>query len=138
MDMTNGAYGSRSHDGIRSDKDDTIRDGKFLDTPDSRGRGHGLYSSFGLDKYHGHHHYHPYQRSDRGYLSYEFKKTNPPTFDGELKKLEDVEAWLLGIKKFFEFNDYTENMKAILSIFNLEGKENIWWEDVKGVRDIGT
>ena len=42
---------------------------------------------------HGHHHYHPYRRSERGYFMYEFKKAKPPTFNGELKKLDDVEAW---------------------------------------------
>ena len=29
-------------------------------------------------------------------------------------------------------------MKAIIDIFSLKGKENIWWEDVKQVRDIRT
>jgi hypothetical protein len=30
----------------------------------------------------------------------EFKKKNPPTFDGEIKKGEEVEAWLLGLNKY--------------------------------------
>lgn len=42
------------------------------------------------------------------------------------------------MKKFFELHDYTENMKAIIAIFNLKGKADIWWEDVKQVRDIRT
>ena len=31
----------------------------------------------------------------------EFKKAKPPTFDGEIKTGQEVEAWLLGIKKYF-------------------------------------
>lgn len=40
------------------------------------------------------------------------------------------------MKKYFELHDYTENMKAKITIFGLKGKENIWREDVKQVRDI--
>lgn len=67
--MTNGAYGSRSHGGHKSD-----RDVRFFDAPDRRGSGHGLYSSYGSNRYHGYHLYHPYRRSDKGYLSDELKK----------------------------------------------------------------
>ena len=68
----------------------------------------------------------------------EFKKTKPPTFDGELKKPNDVEAWLLGMKKFFDMHDYIENMKASIAIFSLKGKLYIWWEYVKRVGGINT
>jgi len=137
-DRINGAYGSRSHGGHRSDRGDTIRDGRFLDTSNKRGDGHKFYSSSSSDRYHGHHRYHPYRWSDRGYFPSEFKKSKPPTFEGDLKKLEDVEAWLLGMRKLFELHDYTENMKAIIVIFGLKGKSDISWEDVKWVRDIRT
>lgn len=42
------------------------------------------------------------------------------------------------MKNFFELHDFTENMKAIIAMFSLKGKANIWWEDVKQVRDIRT
>jgi hypothetical protein len=42
----------------------------------------------------------------------EFKKSKPPSFDGEIKKGEEVEAWLLGLNKFFRVHDYSENVKA--------------------------
>ena len=32
----------------------------------------------------------------------EFKKAKPPTFDGEVKTGQEAEAWLLGIKKYFQ------------------------------------
>ena len=52
----------------------------------------------------------------------EFKKAKYPTFYGKVKKAEDVEAWLLGVKKDFRVHDYFENMKARISIFSLKGK----------------
>ena len=42
----------------------------------------------------------------------EFKKSKPPTFDGEIKKGEEVEVGLLGLNKYFRFHDYSENLKA--------------------------
>lgn len=54
-------------------------------------------------------------------------KGNPPTLDGEFKKPNDVEAWFLVMKKFFELQDYTENMKAIIVISSLKRKAYIWW-----------
>ena len=40
------------------------------------------------------------------------------------------------MKKFFELHDYTENMKAGITIFSLKGKAYIWWEEVNNVRGI--
>ena len=77
--------------------------------------------------YHGHHHYHPYKRNERGYFLDELKKSKPCTFNGELKKLEDAKAWMLEMNKFFEFHVYTKNMKSRITIFSLNGKENKWW-----------
>jgi len=75
--MTNVAYGNRYHGGHKSARDDTIKDGWFLDTPDRKGDGHRFYSSSGSDKYHGYHFYHPYRRNGKGYLPDEFKKSKP-------------------------------------------------------------
>lgn len=46
-----------------------------------------------------HHCHHPYKKGD--YFPKEFKKVKAPTFDGEMNKSEDVEAWFLGLNKFF-------------------------------------
>jgi len=99
-----------------------IRHGKFLDTLDRRGDGHMFYYSYGSDRYHGHHHYHPYRRTDRGYLLAEFRKSKTPIFDGDFKKSEYAEAWLLEKEKLFELHDYKENMKAIIVMFIPKGK----------------
>ena len=66
----------------------------------------------------------------------EFKKAKPPTFDGEVKTGQEAEAWLLGIKKYFQVHDYSGNMKARVSIFNLNGRASIWWEHFKQVKKI--
>ena len=67
----------------------------------------------------------------------EFKKAKPPTFDGEVKTGQEAEAWLLGIKKYFQVHDYSGNMKARVAIFNLNGRASIWWEHCKQVKRIG-
>ena len=51
----------------------------------------------------------------------EFRKAKPPTFDGEIKTGQEAEAWLIGIKKYFQVQDYLGNMKARVAIFNLNG-----------------
>ena len=51
----------------------------------------------------------------------EFRTAKPPTFDGEVKTGQEAEAWLLGIKKYFQVHDYSGNMKARVAIFNLNG-----------------
>jgi len=124
-DGTNGAYGSISPSRHRSDRSDTMRDGRLLDTLERTGDEYKYYSSFGSNTHHDRHHYHPYMRNDRGYLLDEFNKAKPPTFDGY-------------VNKFFELHEYTDNMKAWIAIFSLKGKANIYWEDVKWVRDIKT
>jgi len=102
-----------------------MRDGRLLDTLERTGDEYKYYSSFGSNTHHDRHRYHPYMRNDRGYLLDEFNKAKPPTFDGY-------------VNKFFELHEYTDNMKAWIAIFSLKGKANIYWEDVKWVRDIKT
>jgi len=46
-------------------------------------------------------------------------------FFGEMKKSQDAEAWLLGMRKFFWLHDYSKNMKARVATFSLKGKEYI-------------
>lgn len=58
-ERTNGAYGSRSHGGHMSDRDNTVRDVRLLDTPESRRDRHMYYSSSDLDRHYDHHRYYP-------------------------------------------------------------------------------
>jgi hypothetical protein len=51
-------------------------------------------------------------------------------------KGEDVGAWILGLKKYFRVHDYSKNLKAQITIFNLNGKDSILWEDLRNVKGI--
>jgi hypothetical protein len=48
-------------------------------------------------------------RGGPGWTSYkgEMNKIKPPTFDGEHKKDEDAETWLLGMRKYFQLHNYS-------------------------------
>ena len=65
-----------------------------------------------------------------------FKKAIPPTFNGEIKNGQEAEAWLLGMRKYFQVQDYPGNMKARVAIFNLTGRTSIWWEHFRQVKKI--
>ena len=56
----------------------------------------------------------------------EFKKARFPTFNGEVNTSQEVEAWLLRMKKYFQVQDYSGNVKARVTIFNMNGRESIW------------
>ena len=40
------------------------------------------------------------------------------------------------MRKYFQVQDYSENMKARVVIFNLIGRESIWWEHFRKVKNI--
>ena len=61
----------------------------------------------------------------------EFKNAKPPMFDGEVNTRQQAKAWLLGIKKYFQVQDYSGNMKERVDIFNMNGRASIWWEKFK-------
>jgi hypothetical protein len=65
-----------------------------------------------------------------------FKKSKTPTFYGDIKKGEEENFWLLGLNKYFKVHDYYENLKDCITIFNLNGKDSIWWEDVRNVKGV--
>jgi hypothetical protein len=60
-------------------------------------------------------------------LKGEINKIKPPTFDGEHKKEEDVETWLLGMKKYFQLRNYSAHV---------EGKASMWWDQFVQVQHI--
>jgi hypothetical protein len=71
------------------------------------------------------------KRKQTNYLEGEFKKIKLATFDGESRTREEVEPWLLDIKKYFQIYNYSNNMKVRMTIYNLKGKAIIWWQDLK-------
>ena len=56
------------------------------------------------------------------------RRPKTPTFDGEVKYCQDTEVWLLGMRKYFQVQDYSGNMKERVAIFNFTGRASIWWE----------
>ena len=57
-------------------------------------------------------------------------------FNGEIEKGEEVEAWLFGMKKYFQIYNYSYELKAKMIIYNLTGMVDIWWQDIKKVKGI--
>ena len=45
------------------------------------------------------------KRPHRDHSRDEFKKAKPPTFDGEVNIGQEFEAWLLGIRKYFQVQE---------------------------------
>jgi hypothetical protein len=64
-------------------------------------------------------------------------KIKPPTFDGEHKKYEDVEAWLLGMRKYFQIQNYSPRAEGRIVIYHLKGKASIWWDQLVQVQHVG-
>ena len=75
--------------------------------------------------------YRPYEE-----ISGELKKIKPPTFNGETEKGEEAESWLSGMRKYFQIYNYSNQLKARMAIYNLSGKADIWWQDLKRVKGI--
>ena len=75
--------------------------------------------------------YMPYEE-----ISRDFKKIKPPMFNGEIEKGEEAEAWLSGIKKYFQIYNYSDELKSQMAIYNLNGNTDIWWQDIKKVKGI--
>ena len=64
------------------------------------------------------------------------KKIKPPTFIGETEKGEEAKSWMSGMKKHFQIYNYSNQLKARMAIYNLTGKADIWWQDLKRVKCI--
>ena len=52
-------------------------------------------------------------------LQGEINKIKPPTFEGEHKKEEDAETWLLGMRKYFQLHNYYSHVEGIIPSINL-------------------
>jgi hypothetical protein len=63
-------------------------------------------------------------------------KIKPPTFDGEHKKDEDIETWLLGMRKYFQLHNYSSHAEGRIVIYQLKGKASMWWDQLVQVKHI--
>jgi hypothetical protein len=62
-------------------------------------------------------------------LKGEMNKIKPPTFDGEHKE-EDVETWLLGMRKYFQLQNYSSHAEGRIAMYQLKGKASVWWDQL--------
>jgi hypothetical protein len=69
-------------------------------------------------------------------LQWKLRKLKPPSFDGENKKGEDEETWLLGMRKYFQLHNYSSNEKSRIAPYHLQGKESMWWDWLKQVKNL--
>jgi hypothetical protein len=77
-----------------------------------------------------------HKRSGVDELRGEMNKIKPPTFDGEHKKDEDAETWLLGMRKYFQLHNYSSHPEGITSIYQLKVKSSMWWDHLVQVQHI--
>ena len=77
-----------------------------------------------------------YNRSRVDELRGEMNKIKPPTFYGEHKKDEDAKTWLLGMRKYFQLHNYSSHVEGRISIYQLKGKESMWWDQLVQVQHI--
>jgi hypothetical protein len=65
---------------------------------------------------------HQRRRHEVDSLQGELRKLKPPSFDGEREREDDVEAWLLELRRYFQLHNYSSNLEAIISTYHLHGK----------------
>jgi hypothetical protein len=66
----------------------------------------------------------------------DMRNLKPQSFYGEREREDDVEAWFLGLKRYFQFHNYSSNLEARISTYNLHGKDVMWWDQLKKVENI--
>jgi hypothetical protein len=77
-----------------------------------------------------------HHKSGKEELKGEMNKIKPPTFDGEHKKEEDAETWLLGMKKYFQLQNYSAHAEGRIAMYQLKGKASMWWDQFVQVQHI--
>jgi hypothetical protein len=77
-----------------------------------------------------------HRRSRVDGLKGKMNKIKPPTFDGEHKKEEDVETWLLGMRKYFQLQNYSSHVEGRIAMYKLKGKASMWWDQFVQVQHI--
>ena len=76
---------------------------------------------------------HQRRRHELDSLQGEPRKIKPPSFDGEREREDDVDAWFLGIRRYFQLHDYSSNLEVRNSTYHFHGKVVMWWDQLKQV-----
>jgi hypothetical protein len=53
---------------------------------------------------------------DKNHFQGKLRNIKSPTFNGENNMGEDVEVWLLVIRKYFQLHNYSSNLEAKIAI----------------------
>ena len=69
-------------------------------------------------------------------LQGKLRKLKPPSFDGERGREDYVEAWFLGLMRYFQLHKYSSNLEARIPTYHLHGKADMWWDKLKQVEHI--
>jgi hypothetical protein len=69
-------------------------------------------------------------------LQGELRKLKPLSFDGEREREDDVEAWLLRLRRYFQLHNYSSNLEARISTYHLHRKVAMWWDQLKKVEHV--
>jgi hypothetical protein len=69
-------------------------------------------------------------------LQGEMRNLKPPSFEGEREREDDVEAWFLGLRRYFQLHNYSSNLEAKIVSYHLHGKAAMWWDQLKQVEHI--
>jgi hypothetical protein len=81
-------------------------------------------------------HVRKHKRSGEDELQGKMNKIKPPTFDGEHKKDEDAETWLLGMRNYFQLYNYSSHAEGKIVIYQLKAKASMWWDHLVQVKHI--
>jgi hypothetical protein len=76
------------------------------------------------------------RRHEVDILQGELRKIKLPTFNGEHRKGEEAEVWLLEMKKYFRLHDYPSWVEARIATYHLQGKTTIWWDQLKKAKNL--
>jgi hypothetical protein len=77
-----------------------------------------------------------HNRSRVDELRGEMNKIKPPTFDGNHKKDEYAETWLLGMRNYYQLNNYSSHAEGRIIIYQLKGNASMWWDQLVQVQHI--
>jgi hypothetical protein len=102
--------------------------GEDITITHSNRRGHNNSSPSPVRKHH--------KRSGVDELRGEMNNIKPSTFDGEKKKDEDVETWILGMRKYFQLHNYSFHVEGRIVFYQLKGKPSMWWDQLVQVQHI--
>jgi hypothetical protein len=61
-------------------------------------------------------------------LKGEMNKIKPPRFDGEYNNEEDAKTWLIGMKKYFQLQNYSSHAEGRIVMYQLKRKASMWWD----------